>query len=158
MKITIIQIGKTNNLCLENLIHIYHKRIQKYISLNTSEIQDSKKKNKSKDILRVKQFEGKEILKKISSHDFIILLDEKGKEFTSREFAGFIQNKMNSGIKNLVFVIGGAYGFSEDVYQKTHAKIALSKMTFSHQLIRLIFAEQLYRAMTIINNHPYHND
>jgi len=158
MKITLIQIGKTVNPCLKDLIDIYNLRIKNYISFQLIEISDIKKNKSSKDIDYLKNKEGQEVIKKLTNADFVVLLDEKGKEFTSREFAGYLQKKMNAGTKNLVFIIGGAYGFSEELYQKANDKIALSKMTFSHQLIRLIFAEQLYRAMTIINNHPYHND
>jgi len=158
MKITLIQIGKTVNPCLKDLIDIYNLRIKNYISFQPIEILDIKKNKSLKDIDYLKNKEGQEVIKKLTNADYVVLLDEKGKEFTSREFAGYLQKRMNAGTKNLVFVIGGAYGFSEELYHKANDKIALSKMTFSHQLIRLIFAEQLYRAMTIINNHPYHND
>ncbi len=158
MKISLIQIGKTQNSCLKKLMEDYFSRIKNYISFQLIEIPDFKKKNATKDMTFFKNKEGQEVVKKLTTSDFIVLLDENGKEFTSREFAGYLQKRMNAGTKNLVFVIGGAYGFSEELYHKANDKIALSKMTFSHQLIRLIFAEQLYRAMTIINNHPYHND
>ncbi len=157
MKIKLIQIGKTDNSHLKNLIEVYQSRIKQFVTFESIVIQDIKNaKNLSSNIR--KQKEGELILSKLSTLDFVILLDEKGREFSSREFADFLQKRMNSGIKNLVFVIGGAYGFSEAVYKRANQKIALSKMTFSHQLIRLIFAEQLYRAYAIINNHPYHND
>ncbi len=157
MKIKLIQIGKTDNSQLKNLIEVYQSRIKQFVTFESIVIQDIKNaKNLSSNIR--KQKEGELILSKLPTSDFVILLDEKGREFSSREFADFLQKRMNSGIKNLVFVIGGAYGFSEAVYKRANQKIALSKMTFSHQLIRLIFAEQLYRAYAIINNHPYHND
>ena len=157
MKIKLIQIGKTDNSQLKNLIEVYQSRIKQFVTFESIVIQDIKNaKNLSSNIR--KQKEGELILSKLSTLDLVILLDEKGREFSSREFADFLQKRMNSGIKNLVFVIGGAYGFSEAVYKRANQKIALSKMTFSHQLIRLIFAEQLYRAYAIINNHPYHND
>ncbi len=157
MKIKLIQIGKTDNSQLKNLIEVYQSRIKQFVTFESIVIQDIKNaKNLSSNIR--KQKEGELILSKLPTSDFVILLDEKGREFSSREFADFLQKRMNSGIKNLVFIIGGAYGFSEVVYKRANQKIALSKMTFSHQLIRLIFAEQLYRAYAIINNHPYHND
>ena len=105
-----------------------------------------------------KELEGELILKKIGPSDQLILLDEKGYEFRSVEFSRFLQKKMNSGVKRLVFVIGGPYGFSDAVYKKAQGKVSLSKMTFSHQMIRLIFLEQLYRAFTILKNEPYHHE
>ncbi len=105
-----------------------------------------------------KQKEGEAILKSLTDTDEVILLDERGKTFSSIEFAGFLENKMSFSAKRLVFVVGGAYGFSESVYHRANAKISLSKMTFSHQIIRLIFMEQLYRAMTIIKGEPYHHE
>ncbi len=157
MKIKLIQIGKTDNNNLQNLIADYHTKIKHFVSFESIVIQDVKNVKNVTSSIR-KQKEGKLIINKISSSDFIVLLDEKGNEFTSRDFAVFLQKRMNSGIKNLVFIIGGPYGFSEEVYKRANQKIALSKMTFSHQLIRFIFAEQLYRGFAIINNHPYHND
>jgi 23S rRNA (pseudouridine1915-N3)-methyltransferase len=107
--------------------------------------------------IQQKQKEGELILSKVNSGDFLILLDENGKSYNSIEFSEALQKHMNSGIKNLVFVIGGPYGFSESVYQNAKGKISLSKMTFSHQMIRLFFTEQLYRAFTILRNEPYHH-
>lgn len=104
-----------------------------------------------------KDAEGAEILKRISASDKLVLLDEQGKSYTSEGFAEFLQKQMNSGLKNLVFVIGGPYGFSEAVYEAASGKIALSKMTFSHQMVRLFFVEQLYRGLTILKNEPYHH-
>jgi len=105
-----------------------------------------------------KEKEGELILKKISTSDFLVLLDDKGTEFTSLRFSNWIQKRMNSGLKQLVFVIGGPYGFSEAVYKRANQKVSLSKMTFSHQMIRLFFTEQLYRAFSILNNLPYHHE
>lgn len=104
-----------------------------------------------------KEKEGEMILKKLAPTDILILLDENGKQYTSVDFSNYLQKKMNSGIKQLVFVIGGPYGFSDAVYQKAQGKISLSKMTFSHQMVRLFFVEQVYRAFTILKNEPYHH-
>ena len=116
------------------------------------------KNTKNLSVKQHKEKEGSLILDKLTSSDYVVLLDERGKEMTSQQFAGFLQKQMNTGLKNLVFVIGGPYGFSERVYQRANFKIALSQMTFSHQLVRLIFLEQLYRGLAILNNHPYHHD
>jgi 23S rRNA (pseudouridine1915-N3)-methyltransferase len=116
------------------------------------------KKTKNMDITLQKQKEGELILKKISTSDFFVLLDDKGVEFTSLKFSNWIQKRMNSGLKQLVFVVGGPYGFSEAVYKRVNQKVSLSKMTFSHQMIRLLFTEQLYRAFSILNNLPYHHE
>ncbi len=157
MKIELISIGKTDEHCLKELISKYHKRLKNYIAFEEIILPDLKNTKKLSNNEQ-KHKEGQQILKVLSNSDFVILLDEKGKEFTSLDFSVFLQKKMNSGIKKLVFVIGGPYGFSDDVYKRANQKIALSKMTFSHQLIRLIFAEQLYRAFSILNNHPYHHE
>jgi 23S rRNA (pseudouridine1915-N3)-methyltransferase len=157
MKITLIYIGKTDEKCMDILTEKYINRLKAFISLNQIIITDIKNvKNISKN--EQKNREGGKLLEKIKKTDYVVLLDEKGKEFTSVEFAGYLQKRMNTGIKNLVFIIGGPYGFSESVYKRANQQLALSKMTFSHQLIRLIFAEQLYRAFTILNNHPYHHE
>ncbi len=157
MKIKLIVVGKTDEKCLEQLINKYYKRLHSFVSFEEIIIPDIKNAKKLS-ATEQKDKEAKLILNKIEKNDFVILLDEKGKEFTSVEFAGYLQKRMNSGLKNLLFIIGGPYGFSDEVYARANQKIALSKMTFSHQLIRLIFAEQLYRAFTIINHHPYHHE
>ena len=157
MKISLFVIGKTNFAFVKEGIATYTKRLKRYVNFEMVELPDVKgAKNMSPDEL--KKREGEIFDKKIKSGDFIVLLDEKGKQFTSREFASFIQNKSLQSTKHLVFVVGGAYGFSEKMYQTAHSKISLSKMTFSHQIIRVIFMEQFYRAYTIINEDPYHND
>ena len=115
------------------------------------------KKTRKEDIAKQKKREGEQILKKIEPGDYVVLLDERGKEFTSKKFAQFIQQQANNGLKALVFVIGGAYGFSEAVYARQNAQIALSQLTFPHIMTRLIFAEQIYRAFTILHNEPYHH-
>ena len=107
---------------------------------------------------RQKQLEGEMILRLISEGDWVVLMDERGRQFTSMEYASWLQKRMLSGVKRLAIVIGGPYGFSEEVYQRANEKISLSKMTFSHQIVRAIFAEQLYRAFTILNNEPYHHE
>ncbi|MCF6347720.1 MAG: 23S rRNA (pseudouridine(1915)-N(3))-methyltransferase RlmH [Flavobacteriaceae bacterium] len=157
MKIKLISIGKTEDKNLKQLIDGYQKRLRHYIKFEFEIIPDIKNvKNLSEN--QQKEREGELILKKITSKDQLILLDEKGYEFRSIEFSRFLQKKMNSGIKQLVFVIGGPYGFSETVYQKAQGKISLSKMTFSHQMIRLFMVEQLYRAFTILKHEPYHHE
>ena len=133
------------------------KRLKHYIKFESEFIPDIKNaKNLSQK--EQKEKEGDLILKKISPTDQIILLDEKGKDFSSMEFSKFLQKKMNSGVKQIVLVIGGPYGFSEKVYQKAIGKVSLSKMTFSHQMIRLLVVEQIYRAFTILKNEPYHHE
>jgi 23S rRNA (pseudouridine1915-N3)-methyltransferase len=157
MKIKLLAIGKTDDKHLNELISVYHKRLQHYVAFELEIIPDLKNsKNLSQD--QQKQKEGELILNKLSVFDQMILLDEKGKEFRSIEFANYLQKKMNSGIKQLVFVIGGPYGFSKEVYQKAMGKVSLSKMTFSHQMIRLFVVEQIYRGFTILRNEPYHHE
>lgn len=156
MKITLLNVGKTDSKSLESLIKDYIIRTNRFISLTHEFVLPPKNIGKFKPE-QVKKTEGELILKYFTPSDFVILLDEKGTEYTSVEFAGFIQKSMNKGFKNIIFVIGGAYGFSEAVYQRANHKVSFSKMTTTHQLIRLIFSEQLYRAFTIIKGHPYHN-
>lgn len=156
MTITLLAIGKTDNKQLATLIEDYRKRLEFYIKFSLDIIPDLKQ-TKNLSIDQQKQKEGELILKRISSSDTLILLDENGKSHSSVDFSNYLQKHMNSGIKNLVFVIGGPYGFSEDVYKKANGKISLSKMTFSHQMIRLFFIEQLYRGFTILRNEPYHH-
>ena len=156
MNIKLIAIGKTDNKQLQMLMDDYQKRLSFYIKFDMEIIADIKNvKNLSE--LQQKEKEGELILSKISATDQLILLDENGKNFNSIEFSVELQKKMNSGIKTLVFVIGGPYGFSEAVYQKAQGKISLSRMTFSHQMVRLFFIEQLYRGFTILRNEPYHH-
>jgi 23S rRNA (pseudouridine1915-N3)-methyltransferase len=157
MKIKLLVIGKTDDKNLVQLIENYQKRLQHYIGFQSEVLADIKNvKNLSQ--LQQKEKEGELILSKLQNTDQLILLDEKGKEFRSLDFANFLQKKMNSGIKQLVLVIGGPYGFSETVYKKAMGKISLSKMTFSHQMIRLFIVEQLYRGFTILKNEPYHHE
>ena len=158
MKIKLLAIGKTDDKRLQELIVEFQKRLKHYIKFEIEIIPDLKRvKNITVD--QRKQKEGMLILNKIDvATDQLILLDEKGHQFRSIEFSRFLQKKMNSGINQLVFTIGGPYGFSDEVYQKAQGKVSLSKMTFSHQMIRLFLVEQLYRAFTIIKNEPYHNE
>ncbi|CAH8294575.1 23S rRNA (pseudouridine1915-N3)-methyltransferase [Mariniflexile fucanivorans] len=156
MTIKLIAIGKTDNNNLQSLMDDYTKRLGFYIKFSIDIIQDIKKaKNLSEE--QQKQKEGELILSKLTATDVLILLDENGKQQDSLAFSEYLQKHMNSGIKQLVFVIGGPYGFSQDVYNKANGKISLSKMTFSHQMIRLFFIEQLYRGFTILKNEPYHH-
>lgn len=156
MTIRLIAIGKTDNKLLKQLIEVYIKRLGFYIRFGLEIIPDLKN-SKNLSVSQQKQKEGELILNKINTADTLILLDENGKQYDSIAFSSYLQKHMNSGIKHLVFVIGGPYGFSEDVYKKANGKISLSKMTFSHQMIRLFFIEQLYRGFTILKNEPYHH-
>ncbi|MGO3182162.1 MAG: 23S rRNA (pseudouridine(1915)-N(3))-methyltransferase RlmH [Aequorivita sp.] len=156
MKITLLAIGKTDNKQLQTLMDDYIKRLGFYISFEMEIIPDVKNAKNISQALQ-KQGEGEEILKRTTTADILILLDEKGKTFTSEGFSEFLQKKMNSGLKNLIFVIGGPYGFSEAVYSRANGKVSLSSMTFSHQMVRLFFIEQLYRGFTILRNEPYHH-
>jgi 23S rRNA (pseudouridine1915-N3)-methyltransferase len=156
MTIKLLCIGKTDNRELKQLIEVYKKRLQFYNKFEIEIIPDLKK-TKNLDENQQKEKEGELILAKVQSSDFLVLLDENGKEFSSEKFSVYIQKRLNSGLKQLIFVIGGPYGFSEAVYQRANSKVALSQMTFSHQMVRLFFTEQLYRAFTILKNEPYHH-
>ncbi|MFD0797730.1 23S rRNA (pseudouridine(1915)-N(3))-methyltransferase RlmH [Maribacter chungangensis] len=156
MTIKLLAIGKTDSPELQQLISLYEKRLKHYINFNLVLVPDLKKtKNLSEQ--QQKEKEGELILKQLAPTDVLVLLDENGKQYNSIEFSAYLQKKMNSGIKQLVFVIGGPYGFSESVYKMAMGKISLSKMTFSHQMVRLFMVEQLYRAFTILKNEPYHH-
>jgi 23S rRNA (pseudouridine1915-N3)-methyltransferase len=156
MKISLLAIGKTDDSRIVSLTDDYLKRLQHYITIEFQIIPDLKKVKK-RTTEQQKQAEGEEILKHLAPSDMLILLDEGGKSFDSVAFSGFLQKKMNSGLKNLIFVIGGPYGFSDRVYDRADGKVSLSAMTFSHQMIRVFFVEQLYRAFTILRNEPYHH-
>ena len=156
MQIKLISIGKTDNKQLQHLIEEYQKRLKHYIKFDFEIIPDIKNaKNLSEE--QQKQKEGELILSKVNTSDVMVLLDENGKQMDSVSFSSYLQKHMNSGIKRLVFVIGGPYGFSQEVYSKSQGKLSLSKMTFSHQMVRLFFIEQLYRGFTILRNEPYHH-
>jgi len=157
MRISLLVIGKTDMGYFKEAIDEYKNRLAHYISFELQVLPDIKNvKNLS--VSQQKEKEGELILKSIQPGDYLVLLDERGKEFTSLQFASYIEKKTHTVSKRLVFLIGGPYGFSDAVYEKASEKISLSKMTFSHQMIRLVFAEQLYRAMTILNNEPYHHE
>lgn len=156
MKIKLLAIGKTDNKALLSLMDEYQQRLKHYIKFEFEVIQDIKNaKNLSES--QQKEKEGELILSKLQPTDELVLLDENGSQFTSVEFSNFLQKKMNAGTKQLVLVIGGPYGFSEAVFATASGKISLSKMTFSHQMIRVFVIEQLYRAFTILKNEPYHH-
>ena len=157
MKVKFIVVGKTNAKYLLEGEKEYQKRLSHYIKFEEIIVPELKQAGKlSEGELRKK--EGNLILGKLENSDHVILLDDKGKSHSSIEFANFLQQKMNSTLKSLVFVVGGAFGFSDKVYKRANYKISLSKMTFSHQMIRLIFKEQLYRAYTILKGEKYHHE
>jgi len=156
MMIRLLAIGKTDSTNLRQLIAEYEKRLKHYVKFELEIIPDIKNsKNLSEN--EQKEQEGQQMLKKLNTNDVLILLDENGKQYSSVEFSRYLQKKMNSGIKQLVFAIGGPYGFSDAVYQKAQGRVSLSKMTFSHQMVRLFVVEQIYRAFTILRNEPYHH-
>lgn len=157
MNITLILVGKTTENYINEGFKVYEERVKHYINFEIKVIPEIKF-SKGHSAAYIKDSEGSAILKIIQPIDFMILLDENGAEKTSRDFAQFLSNKMVSGTKSLVFIIGGAYGFSQEVYERADLKFSLSKMTFPHQLVRLIFIEQLYRAFSIIKNEKYHHD
>ena len=156
MKITLLVVGKTTSVQIESLIQEYLKRLTHYIPFVLQVIPELKN-TKALTPEQQKLAEGELILRAINSSTDLVLLDEHGKEFRSVEFADYVQKRMSSG-RDVVFVVGGPYGFSEAVYQRANGKISLSKMTFSHQMVRLFFVEQLYRAMTILRGEPYHHE
>ncbi|MDR1632138.1 MAG: 23S rRNA (pseudouridine(1915)-N(3))-methyltransferase RlmH [Dysgonamonadaceae bacterium] len=157
MKIHLIVVGKTFQDFVLKGMDEYSARLKHYLPFET-EVIPCIKNTKSLSFDQLKEKEGELILQSLQTGDFVVLSDERGATFTSLEFAKYIEKKMQTVPKRLVFVIGGPYGFSQNVYEAAHEKIALSKMTFSHQLVRLVFVEQLYRAMTILNNEPYHHE
>lgn len=156
MKILVLAIGKTDDSWVKEGLEKYSKRLRHYVPFEMEVIPDIKN-TKNLSVEQQKEKEGLLILKKLQPTDKLVLLDEKGKEYSSLDFSKHLQQQMNSGIKRLVFVIGGPYGFSSAVYAQANGKLALSKMTFSHQMIRPFFVEQLYRAFTILKNEPYHH-
>ena len=157
MKVALILVGKTVNKHFVELIDEYAGRVKHYIGFDIITIPELKNtKNLSTD--QQKQQEGELILKQMQAGDYVVLLDEHGKELRSVEFSSYMEQKMQTVNKRLVFVIGGPYGFSQEVYGRANEKLSLSKMTFSHQMVRLIFVEQLYRAMTIMRGEPYHHE
>ena len=156
MKITFLVTGKNKDSYLTEGINVYIKRLKKYISFEFKEI-SGVKSTKKYSIEEIKQREGEALLKQIPANGYMVLLDERGKQMNSENFAGWLKKSMVQSTQHLIFVVGGAYGFSETVYKAASAKLSLSSMTFSHQVIRLMFMEQLYRAFTIIHGEPYHH-
>lgn len=157
MNIELIVVGKTDMKEVEALVTMYTKRLNHYVRFAITTIADVRNTKKLSEAEQ-KRLEGEAILKLITDSDHLMLLDEHGAEYRSIDFADMLQRRMLSGTKRLVFVIGGPYGFSDAVYQRSNSKLSLSKMTFSHQIVRAIFTEQLYRAFTILKNEPYHHE
>lgn len=157
MKIILLTVGKTNDINLVKLVEEYQNRLKFYIPFESVIIPELKN-TKNLSISEQQEKEADLILKQIETTDDIVLLDDKGKQFTSVGFSNFLAKKMLASYKRTVFVVGGPYGFSERIYQRANSKLSLSAMTFSHQMVRLIFVEQLYRAMTILKGEPYHHE
>lgn len=157
MNITLLTVGKTDRNWIRDGLEIYCARLKHYIPFSLVEIPELKNAS-SLTREQIKEKEGALILKCVKGSDDVILLDEHGKEYTSIEWAGMLEKKISSGGRDIVFVIGGAYGFSAQVYGRANGKVSLSRMTFSHQMVRTIFAEQLYRAFTIMKGEPYHHE
>jgi 23S rRNA (pseudouridine1915-N3)-methyltransferase len=157
MKIALIAVGKTTERYFSDAIDEYRNRLKHYLPFEM-EIIPELKNTKNLSETQQKEKEGELILKQLQPGDYLVLLDERGREFSSMKFADYLEKKMHNVSRRLVFVIGGPYGFSEKVYEVAQEKLSVSKMTFSHQMIRMIFIEQIYRAMTILNNEPYHHE
>ncbi len=157
MKITLLAIGKTDDPRIADLVDVYAQRLQHYIKFELEIIPDLKN-TKKLSVDQQKNQEGQLILDKLQKSDFVYLLDENGREYSSKQFAKLINKRSVSGLKNLVFIIGGPYGFSPEVYSRADSKLSLSQMTFSHQMVRLFAVEQLYRAFTILKGEPYHHE
>lgn len=157
MDIVLMTVGSTRISFVLEGIKEYCKRLSRYISYKLIELPDVKVSKSTSESVQ-KQKEGEQILSKIGESDYVVLLDERGKQYSSVEFADYLQKIMLSGRKRLLFVVGGPYGFSEAVYNRADAKISLSKMTFNHEMVRLFFTEQIYRAMTILRHEPYHHE
>ena len=157
MVIELIVIGKTDSKEVASLVEMYARRVNFYCKFAVTALPDIRN-TKNLSVKQQRTAEGEAILRQLSDGDYVVLLDERGDEMRSVEFAYWLQKRMNSGVKRLVLVIGGPYGFSEEVYKRSDARLSLSRMTFSHQIVRAIFAEQIYRAFTILNNEPYHHE
>ncbi|MBQ1938592.1 MAG: 23S rRNA (pseudouridine(1915)-N(3))-methyltransferase RlmH [Alistipes sp.] len=157
MQIELIVVGKTDSKEVGALVEMYLKRINHYCRMAITTLPDIRN-TKSLTTAQQSRSEGERILALVQESDFVVLLDERGAEHRSVEFAEWMGKRMSSGLKRLVFVIGGPYGFSEEVYRRANQQISLSRMTFSHQIVRAIFMEQIYRAFTILNNEPYHHE
>ena len=157
MNIELRAVGKTDSQAVESLAADYARRINHYCRFSVTMLPDVRN-TRSISASQQRTAEGEAILRQLTAGDYVALFDERGTEYRSMEFAAWMQKRMNSGIRRLVFVIGGPYGFSDAVYERADARVSLSKMTFSHQIVRALIAEQLYRAFTILNNEPYHHE
>ena len=157
MKIILMAIGKTRSRLLADGVEEYSGRINRYLPFETFFLPDVRTTRTMTEPMQ-KELEGQMMLERLQPSDYVMLLDERGTEMTSREFAGFVDKRMSSGLKRLVFVIGGPYGFPPAMYERADARLSLSRMTFSHEMVRLFFTEQVYRAMTILRGEPYHHD
>ncbi|MEG1611741.1 MAG: 23S rRNA (pseudouridine(1915)-N(3))-methyltransferase RlmH [Alistipes sp.] len=157
MNIELIVIGKTDSKEIETLVELYARRVNFYCRFAMTVLPDVRN-TKSLTTKQQRTAEGEALMRQFTEGDYVVLLDERGAEYRSVEFAFWLQKRLNSGLKRLVMVIGGPYGFSDEVYARADAKLSLSQMTFSHQFVRAIFAEQIYRAFTILNNEPYHHE
>lgn len=157
MNIDLITVGKTDSPAVAELVAEYSRRISRYARFSVVMLPDVRRTGKMAASTQTKA-EGAMLLKQFAPDDYVVLLDDKGAAHSSMEFAGWLQKRMNSGVRRLCFVIGGPYGFSKEVYGRANELASLSRMTFSHQIVRAIFAEQLYRAFSILNNEPYHHE
>lgn len=157
MKVAFWVIGKTSPSYLKDGMAIYQKRLSHYLKFSSQVLPDIKNAKHLK-AFEIKKKEGELVLSKLAKTDYLILLDERGKAFSSTDFAAFLDQRFQHSSATIVFLVGGAYGFSEAIYQRANFRLQLSNMTFSHQMVRLFFLEQLYRAMTILRGEPYHND
>ena len=149
--------GKTNHVSLRDWLLEYQKRLSHYVKFEWVELPELKNTKNLRESVQ-KEEEGKRVFKQLNSQDLLVLFDEVGSQYTSKGMANFLQKRMNAGTKNLIFIIGGPYGFSDEIYKRAQYKISLSAMTFSHQMVRIFVAEQLYRAFSILNNEPYHHE
>jgi 23S rRNA (pseudouridine1915-N3)-methyltransferase len=157
MNIDLIAVGKTDSSAVAEIVADYAKRIAHYARFSVVMLPDVRKTGKMAASTQCRA-EGEMLLKQFAPDDYVVLLDDKGATFDSMEFAGWLQRRLNSGVRRVCFVVGGPYGFSKEVYTRANELVSLSRMTFSHQIVRAIFAEQLYRAFTILNNLPYHHE
>lgn len=157
MEIRVITMGRTSTPYIRTGIELFVERLRHYVPFVLVELPDIRTSRKTTEA-RQKEEEGMAIMQQLTPADCVVLLDERGREYTSREFAEFVSKKMVSGLRRLVFVVGGPYGFSKQMYERADGQLSLSRMTFSHEMVRLFFCEQVYRAMTILRGEPYHHD
>ncbi|MDE6306190.1 MAG: 23S rRNA (pseudouridine(1915)-N(3))-methyltransferase RlmH [Muribaculaceae bacterium] len=157
MKIQLVAVGKTSSGYIREGIDMYLNRLKHYLPVDVKIISDIKG-NKSMTEERQKELEGEAILSTLMPGDYVVLLDERGDELTSRQFSTYMDKRMSTVARRMVFIVGGPYGFSQKVYDRADSKLSLSRMTFNHEMVRLFFVEQLYRAMTILRGEPYHHD